>query len=95
MQTSVRPVMFHIVNTYTATFPPQYLLRNRNSSTDTYTQSRQSAIGFFSSRPNWDPLTRNRVCPPPLVLGGTLARGRRGGVRGPNSDEGTDTCSGL
>jgi hypothetical protein len=44
-------------------------------------------IGFFSSRPNWDPLTSRRVCSP---SGGTLSLAGEG-VGGPNSDEGTDT----
>jgi hypothetical protein len=45
-------------------------------------QSRQSRVlGFLSSSPNWDPLTRRRVCPPSLVhWGDTLACGR--GCRG-------------
>ncbi len=30
-------------------------------------------LGFFSSRPNWDPHTRRRVCPPPVLW---LAEGR-------------------
>jgi hypothetical protein len=55
-------------------------------------------LGFFSSRPNWDPPPPHpqaNVSPPPLVPGGggggnTLAC-RRGAWRGPNSDEGTDT----
>jgi hypothetical protein len=46
-------------------------------------------LGFFSSRLNWDRLTRRRVCLPPFVSrGDTLACGR---WEGPNSDEGTDT----
>ncbi len=40
-------------------------------------------LGFFSSRPNWDPpmhfLTHTPVCPPPPVSGGGLAGGRGGG----------------
>ncbi len=48
-------------------------------------QSRQSAIGFFSSRPNWDPSPTpsppQASVFPPLVWGGgnTLAFGRSGG----------------
>jgi hypothetical protein len=42
-------------------------------------------LGFFSSRPNWDPLT-------PLVPGGGTHSLAGEGVTGvPNSDEGTDT----
>ncbi len=42
-----------------------------------------SPTGLFSRRPNWDPLTRRRVCPLTLWLrrGNTLACGRGGGDR--------------
>ncbi len=46
-----------------------------------YPQSWQSIQGFFSNRPNWDSLTRRRVCPLPLWFWrGPLASGRGGGV---------------
>jgi hypothetical protein len=51
-------------------------------------------LGFFSSRPNWDPhpITRRRVCSLPLVQGGGAQLMGGKGVGGcPNSDEGTDT----
>ncbi len=38
--------------------------------------AQSSVLGFFSSRPNWNPrpLNRRRVCPPPTLVGGdTLA----------------------
>ncbi len=43
-------------------------------------------LGFFSSRPNWDPppLNRRWVCPPFSTRGDTLAY-RRGGGLGPNT----------
>ncbi len=49
-------------------------------------------LGFFSRRPNWNPLTpsphpQSSVSPPLVPGGDTLACGRGGG--GPNSDEGT------
>jgi hypothetical protein len=54
-------------------------------------------LGFFSSRPNWDPptpLTRKRVCAP-LPHFGSEGEGhtrlREMGWGSPNSDEGTDT----
>ncbi len=59
-------------------------------------QSRQSALSFFSSRPNWDtptPSPAGGCLPPPLRFeggGGThLLAGE--GVGGTNSDEETDT----
>ncbi len=36
----------------------------------TYAQSRQSAIGFFSSRPNWDSPISTASVSPPFVGGG-------------------------
>ncbi len=48
-------------------------------------------LGFFSSRPNWDPpftpSPAGECVPTPVWFrGGTI-----GGVGGPNSDEGTDS----
>jgi hypothetical protein len=50
-------------------------------------------LGLFSSRPIWapHPLTRKRVCPPPLVPRGETHSLAGEGLGGPNSDEGTDT----
>ncbi len=49
-------------------------------------------LGFFSSRPNWDPpLTRRRVNPPPPFGSGGGTHSHAGEVVGDNSDEGTDT----
>jgi hypothetical protein len=53
-----------------------------------FSQSGQSANLFLQSSelgPH-HPLTRSRVCPPPLVSGGGTHWGE-----GPNSDEGTNT----
>jgi len=44
-------------------------------------------LGFFSSRLNWDPPTRKRVCPRPLVPGGGT-HSLAGGGEVPISDEG-------
>ncbi len=52
------------------------------SSNRHYETYKVPVLGFFSSRPNWDPhhLTRRRVCSPPFGSGGgTLACGRVGG----------------
>jgi hypothetical protein len=52
-------------------------------------------LGFFSSRPDWNPftpLTRRRVCPPLWFRGkGKHTRLREREWGSPNSDEGTDT----
>jgi hypothetical protein len=45
---------------------------------------------FFSSRLNWDPNTRRRVCS--LLFGGGTQSLAGEGVGGPNSDERTDTA---
>ncbi len=53
-------------------------------------------LGFFSSRPNWDPPPphpqphRRRVCPLPLWAGGTPSLAGEGG---PSSDDVTDTVA--
>jgi hypothetical protein len=59
-----------------------------------------SVLGFFSSRPNWDPpptpSPAGECVPHPFGSGGPGGEGDtlaccRGGGDGPNSDEGTDT----
>ncbi len=58
-------------------------------------QSRQSAIGFFSSRPNWDPflpLTHRQVCPLPLVPGDTHSLAGEGLGRGTQFGRGDIHC---
>ncbi len=52
-------------------------------------------LGFFASRPNWDPpypLTRRRVCTPLWFREGTHSLVRVG-MGGPNSDQGTDNVA--
>ncbi len=60
-------------------------------------QSRHSAIGFFSSRPNWDSPTPSPQASMslPLWFSGRTYSLAGEGVGGPNSDEGTDTVGGT
>ncbi len=80
------PLPFILRSSCSSTTDAELILTRR----DTQQHKVDRVLSFFSSRPNWDPLTRRQECPPPLVTGGgTLAYGEE--VGGPNSDEGTDT----
>ncbi len=59
-----------------------------------FTGKLDRVLGFFSSRPNWDSLTRRWVCSPLLWFRGDTHSLRERGWGGPNSDEGTDTGMG-
>jgi hypothetical protein len=56
------PLSFILRSSYSYTTNDELILKRHSAA------KKDRVLSFLSSRPNWEPLTRRRECPPPLYL---------------------------